>query len=603
MLDPKLLFKLFKDTLRDWANARSEMEMTWQMAYSAYAVSEQSKIFQDTYLTEAVGDVGGDWRHKVNTGGAYEVVETILAYFLKSFFPTPLWFDIEVLSLDIEDMHTLISTLRKIISDDLNRNTNFKAEFTVWLRTLIITGFSVLQSSWEESDEYEQPVFTNVSPFHCWVDPLSSSTQSLIRIRHLTKAKFLEEVEEGNYNSISLAKAKMYVASRSGGYDEYDQSNTVRAYAQIHDASQNDEIVSIYEWWGTIECRGECYDDMYCVFTDDDTIHIEEDVMYPFVVGAYTVVDTELQPYSMGGLQPVLGLLYETDRMTNQRLDGIEVSINPAYGMVLDGVLDPETLNIMPGDIIPMADPKSLFPLNRLDVSNLGITYQEIAAGRERVSSTTGLTAGVGTGGTRNAERVTAQEVIATREIGGTRLTSVFNYIDVVCMSKILNMILRLYRDNKTRNTIARVSTGNSQETAFYEVPPENFSAKIKLRASGAESVIERSAKIQKYTDLLTLAGQVPQMAQLLDYSAILMEMTNLMGFDDPQNLLLKQDTNSANNPIESLPQDLQQAGGQSMQNAAMQNMAADGGASLASLASQALPTNVTLPQPTLPQG
>ena len=80
--------------LSRFSNARTELEETWLEAWSLYLNTTQSIDYIRSKVLSTVGDVNDDWRHKINTGKAFEVVETIHSYLMAAFFPNEDWFEV-----------------------------------------------------------------------------------------------------------------------------------------------------------------------------------------------------------------------------------------------------------------------------------------------------------------------------------------------------------------------------------------------------------------------------------------------------------------------------------------------------------------------------
>ena len=103
-------------SLTEMKACREEIEETWIETYAQYIASSKAQSELRSKQLETVGNVGTEWRHRIDRGKAFEVVETIHAYLIGALFPNDSWFEASPRRpADIEGARII----RKFIRDEL----------------------------------------------------------------------------------------------------------------------------------------------------------------------------------------------------------------------------------------------------------------------------------------------------------------------------------------------------------------------------------------------------------------------------------------------------------------------------------------------------
>lgn len=597
--------------LERFRTARLDIEETWLEAWALYLNTNQGVNYMRSKVLETVGNVNDDWRHKINTGKAFEAVETIHSYLMAAFFPNEDWFD-AVPTMPGEDNHLLSRIVKRYVQNKLEA-ANFISEFENFLRQLIVTGNSVMALPWrydlvtnrrvveaeqplfdelggepeweiiEKEVEHQRPEFETLDMFDVYIDPtaINPNDSTIIRILRKTKAEIIALFDEGVYEGMDKREI-MALEPTSTVSDSYNGEmwRTINGYV-THEATEHE--IELVEYWGDLHLPDVTYHDVVVTMINDKVVRFETNPYWrkPFVVGTYIRVPR--QPYAMGALQPNLGMLHELNIITNQRLDNIELHINKMFTAVDDGVLDPDDIESVPGKIFKVGNPDSLRPVD-MGRADFTVSYQEAAVLESTIDKNMGTGNYVGANSQRQGERVTAAEIAAVRDAGGNRLSGVHKHIEETALKEILARVFELMRQFVREAEVVRIAGDKAGEFKYFSVGVEELNKPLSIKPLGAGHVIERKKYIQDRLDFIASVSQVPEMASKIDYEAILHDLLINWGFSEPDKYLKKQEAAPEPNPLDqgmNVQEDALNSGGAPMLNMLNAQMQADGGASM----------------------
>jgi hypothetical protein len=549
---------------------RDSVQDLWLEAWSLYlgtpvAVDEQRKR---TLYT--VGEVNSEWRHKISTGKAYEVVETIHGYLMSATFPNSEWFS---MSPNAPGYAQLARVVRKYLANKMDE-ANFRAHYAMFLRQLLITGTSVMALPWryetrpykknvvvkkviydplmeteEEVREVVQveeprliknhPEFETLDVFDCWVDPSVCDPNEGGFFRRIvkTRAEVINLAQQGYYDvsPLDVIEVPAYRGTES------DEQDSVRLFQGIEtdDPYSMGDKVELLEFWGDVHLDGITFYDVCATILDKQLIKFQPNEFWagkPFVIGSAT--PTPQSPYSIGAIQPSMGLLHELNIITNQRLDNMEINIDTVLLVRQDGVLNPEDVYVAPGKTIYVTDPSSVQALQL--PQNQNISYTEASVLEQTIDKNAGTGAMISANTSRSGERVTAAEIQATRDAGGNRLSNLQAHIESTSLKPILSRVFRNSQQFVTDDELVRVSGRQAGEFNYFRVGADELCYDFTIKPVGSEHVIDRTKYIQDRISFLQAVAQVPQMAERLNYEAILYDMVQHFGFDDPDSYVVQ---------------------------------------------------------------
>lgn len=603
-----------------YADARQDVEDLWLEAWATYLGTPQSTSYIRQRSLYSVGNVNTDWRHKLNTGKAYETIETIHAYLMSATFPNRDWFN-AVPQSPGEDNLLTARLIKRHVQDKLTEG-KFRSVWEGFLRQLLITGSSVIALPWrvettnikkwqkvripvfddesefevveEEVEVYSCPDFEVLDMFDCYFDPLQPDPNKGNFIRRLikTKAEVLNLLDEGYYYGTD--KKHIVDCEPTEGYNYETNQEDLKTFQGItvdrgwHPAQH----VELIEFWGDIHLENETHHNVVVTMCGGNLLRFEPNPYWcgkPFVVGTHTPLSR--QPYAMGALQPNLGMLHELNIITNQRLDNLEIAIDQMYTLRSDGLLQPEDVFTEPGKVFLVSDHNDIQPLQNMS-ANFMVTYQEASYLESTIDKNFGTGNYVGANAARSGERVTAEEVAAVREAGGNRLNGVHKHIEDTALLLVLDKLMQLVRQFTVKPQSVRVAGKDAGAYDYYELDVEDLGKPIKLIPVGSDHVLERKAYIEDRLAFVQAVAQIPEMAQMVDYKRMMTDLLQHWGFEEPEAYLKSSpETTPEQEAIESVsdtpdPQQMlneaQAIGGQGMRQVLNQQMQVDGGMQLA---------------------
>lgn len=551
------------ETLQDWSSRRQEVETLWTAEWAHYFSTPQSA----SWLRRQALDLGqsvdeGSWRHQIHTGKGFDLVETVNSYIQQATFPAQDWFDLIPQMPNAggggEDDNWLmrLERVKKLIQKKLNQ-ANFEDWWDVFVRQLCVVGTSVIALPYRydvkptfRKVKVRQPdgreSFTTVpiekviydgidleviDLYDFYLDPSSgfSGTVDCACIRRITKTKaeVIRLVEEGVYPLIDVEDVKGATSS---------DLSTSRVFRQdinemvglIPDSTFNaNQSLELYEYWGDIYLDDIVYLDVVCTIMGTKLLNIETNPFWdgkPFIVGTY--INTQGSPYGVSLLQPVIGQLHQMFEVQNHRLDCDELTVNPMYAVVDDGVIDFENLYSEPGKVIRVETPDNIRPIPIERENNVSVRDEQILD--QRIEKTTGVGAYLGVNSGRDGERVTAEEVKAQRSAGGNRLNRIHGHIESTALYKFLNKMYAHLQQFQEREEVVRVPSRKASIVYdFWLVGQEELADNYTVCPLGSSHVADKEYDVKNAVDFVSVMSQNEQLASRVNWDAVAEHLTS----------------------------------------------------------------------------
>jgi hypothetical protein len=523
------IYSMFKDL----QSKRRTVEKKWDVMYAMY----RSNCDDMNFLSKESFTTGSTraWKHKVNTGKTFEVVETLVAYFKGATFPSDDWFDASGLEPNLAQAAMLVKQLAKFKMEE----ARVRDVYEEWLRNLVIYGCSTFQVGWEEClepvvirtfDEVGLPVddtqikakdklvLKSVSPYNVWING-SGGTFSRLDI---SKEQIAYLVETGYYD----LKPELLDVYEQGGKDN---PNVLK---------NNPVGTEVIEYYGPLLLGGARYHCVHAVFYENTIIRLADSDYWcgsPYVTGV--MLPDRDSVYGMTVLDPSAGALHTLNVLNNARLDNIAVSIDKMFTFVDDGIMRKEDIHTEPGKVFTVAQHGSIQPID-LGPPAFTLGYQEAQVQEGSIDRNCSTGPLIGGGQPRGGERVTAQEIIAVQESGGNRLASVHSHIEDSATSKLLTKIFSLMQQFVLTPQTVKVFLPDVDQYAFFELDPSYLTFPFEFKPNGAAYVVEKQRQIGDLMTLFDIAGRVPQLAEKLDFERILVEVLKHMRFTNPSSYI-----------------------------------------------------------------
>jgi hypothetical protein len=569
----------------DFRQAREVAEETWLEAWSLYTGTPAAVDHQRSQTLNTVGNVNNNWRHRLNTGKAFETVETVHAYLMGALFPNREWFDLVPTNPGYSQEARVI---RKYLANKFIKS-GFKTEFSKYLRQLLVCGTSILALPWRFENEnikgnYKGSTdFETISVFDVFLDPFSKNPNDADFIRRIrkTKADVINNLNSGKYSGVDayeVCEMKPYESDYNYKKERLTSFQGIRTTREFSMC----DVVEVIEFWGDVHCDGVTLHDVVATVIGDCLVSLKPNKYLsgkPFVVGTVTQI-TET-PYSIGLLQPNLGLMHELNIVTNQRMDCLEIHSNNMFTLKENSTLAPEDVFVEPGKVFLVEEHGDLQPLN-MGNQPFVINYQEAAVLEQQIDKNSGTGNFISANSQRSGERVTAAEIQAVKDAGGNRLSNLHDHIEQTSLIEILKRVWKSTQQFTKEDELVRVSGALPGTYDYMKISPDSFSNEYSIFPIGADYVTDNTKFVRSRMEFMSFVSQVPEMAAKIDYDALLLDVVNHMGFDEPMSYIKKEQAQQPQVQPESQmsPEELAyQMGGNSLRQVAQANMAADGGA------------------------
>lgn len=584
------------EKVRTYSNARERRQAVWLECWARYLSTPEAKSRIQSLQLWTVGNVETVWRHNLTRGKAYEVVETIVAYLWQATFPNKDWFD--AIPQEKESLEEA-KLIREFTKNKLDQ-ANFVSSWNMFLRQLCITGLSVMALPWRTQKELElqgytkgakqngYPEFEVLDVFDCYTDPnaIDPNKSDFVRRIIRSRADVAKDVESGYYENISLLDVANLTQYYGAGSTGESDRRTVKEFQGITvdiPYSWTDHV-AVYEYWGDLYVDGTAYYNMHAVVVGPHLVRFEKNPFKhgkPFIIGTYTPLNRS--NVAFGAIEPVMGMIHETDIVMNQRLDNLEVSVNSMWELVGDGSLKAEDVYTAPGKVFSVEQQGTITPIR--NPSDYQINYTEGSVLEGFIDQTVGSVSPINGGSVRDAERVTATEVREQKNAGGNRLACVHKHIESTALLPLLAKVFESFKQFIRKPEVIRVLGPDVNYADYVRVTPDLFKTEVVLKPYGADHVIERDYKSKQLMQFLQAVLPVPQFAERLNFDVLLRELARSMNINNYEQIINGgQQQPAAGNMMtngDMLNRELYEMGGKPMQDAVNQQMQVDGGQGL----------------------
>lgn len=563
---------------------RSPLEATWEECwrqYLSYNAFERVIPLHDRVLNanlESVNCVDKEsQRNNVSAAQVVEKVETAVSHLKNALFPNGEWFNVKARDPQEAEAAEILSWYLRNKHDDWQ----FLQYAELHLRQLVLLGVSCLALPWV-NDGIEYRV---LDMFDVFFDLTSADYNKapIVRKQQLTVAEAVTSLETGYFGNISVDVLRNGYGETHLAQTSYaQQSVSLMKGVQQFNTDVLDNKVNVFEYWGDLHVPGygTVKDAVITVIgTTLVRMQINTYPCRPFIINTYTPVLRNQA--GVGVAQQMLGISHAVNKALNQALDASDLSNRGIYTLRADEVLNDSDLQFRAGDVIRLNDPNNLqpLPMPRVDMNASATAIQLLSDFAARVTGVSNL---MSAGSVRNAERVTAEEVINAREAGGTRLLTVHTHLVSTFIIPLILAETKLVRRYTNYKTVDLVHVKQKSGMYWVKLHDKAFDFDTWIDVRAADHTVTASRKLTQIVEFLNLVMPLPQLAEMLDLPAVLKEVMMLMEL--PESFVRPQtEPPVTSNPMSAEPVNdnvLEQDA--SMQAMLQANDIADGGASLA---------------------
>lgn len=511
-----------KDNYSRYDKQRQEILRLWIEYYINYLTNPESAKANLTAAARHIGKVQTTWRHNLKSPVAYQVVETLVSYFMGAFFPNDRWFNLKPES-PIEDprFREIIELNRMYLSQKFN-DAGFNTQVEIALRECCIAGTSALMFPWKENNA----TFTALSVFDFLLDAENPKPNEANFIRPYTihLAEALDYVSKGLFNLSTEDEVKK-IATKNVRRDlNQDMLESINWMLGVNktDFTTSYKNLEVYEFWGDLYLDEAILKNVRATWTKDGLLLNLDSNPYkekPFVVLTY--LELGKTPYGIGALQPVSSQIFYRDVLTSRMADNVAVSSDSVILYRQDAIIDPDDLVIRPGQKIPVTDPGGISALNV--GGNVGVQIQDLTLIDQTVDRTIGTGAYIGVDRGRNADRVTAEEVAAQRDAGGKRLSTIYSNLNREFLLPVVRRFHYYCRMFEYETMV--VSYGDT----YIGINPQAIQYPFRVEAMGANNIADREYDIRQLLQWMEIVGQNEQLAQMVNWAEVMNHLTSLM--------------------------------------------------------------------------
>lgn len=563
-------------TYRRYRDDRRTMENHWTVNWASYLNTPESNSFMRSQILREVGNVKADWRHRINTGKTFEVIETIVGYLIQAIFPNRNWFECDPVREEYAQLAKVVRNYLRIKMQDWH----FRSEATAWIRQLCICGNSVMMMPWGDDRRIE---YETLDMYDCFYNPNESHARRspFIRRVSMTRADVIERINSGFYSKyVSSLDVMSLMPMLVGGSvtHEIDFDITGERIQEfqgvnISPCSTTDRVYAL-EFWGDVHLPYITIKD--CVIT---TLHghllrfVPNNFKCgrPFVISSY--IPIVRQSHGMSPMQAASGLTHQLNTVLNQMLDGIELAVNPCYTVTPDSTLNPNDITIEPGKMIPVAQHDSIRPMEP-PKNNFNLGFAEMNTIEQFINQVTGTGPLIGTAQPRGGERVTAEEIKQVVEAGGSRLLLAYTHISDTGIIEILQKSFELVQQFTKVDEQVLMDVGGGVR-GFVDVGKRELEGQYRLYPKGAEHVIERTDLVNRLLSIIDLANKLPENVQtMINFEQLFMDVVRNTLYEDPERYIISTQETTEPQPATA-----------TAENVLQNNLLVDGGASLMSQA------------------
>lgn len=482
-------------------SARSLLNDRWQDMWSLYR-TEPLKLRTDE-----------GWQSKLNDGRVFEITETVASYIRDALFFSDNWVQLEANEPELGEIVPLASAYFRTC---LNKS-NLKREFRVFIRQLLLLGFSGMGVEWIDGEL----TFTTISANDLYIESNRrlDNNSYVFRDVWLNYATYTAMIDSGALEIPGDCTEEEFWDKYKNTY--VDKEHVVRT-DDIGDVWN--ESLRLVEYWCPVERK-------LIRFVDVHVVAEEKCERCPWHV--LVLYETPDNAYGLSLMDSSIGLILENNCIMNRRLDNMAVSVDNMWLFIDDGVTNPDDIKSEPGKVITVARPDVLTPLYP-PTNNFQVTYQESSIIDQRIDRNTGTGALISSGAYRSGERVTATEVNSVKDAGGNKLTDVYEHVETSFVIPLLESALYLVRKH-VKKSVVKIASERPGVYDYFQLLPEDFSHSYSVFLSASQSIINRDRNIRRLQEFMALVASVPQFAEFVDYSNLYDDLLRKFGFDDPE--------------------------------------------------------------------
>jgi len=408
-----------------------------------------------------------------------------------------------------------------------------------------------------EVTHFDGPDWTVVDPLDFWPQPNCKYIDSMAWViqRYWVDLDELRRMAADGFFDPARVEMIGQSTASPGAESEIQQRLTPYRSWGEYSASRNEPMakpVEIWDYWGLVP------DELATDGLVNRNISLANgkvllknwpnplvDGKKPFV--AYCPMEDPHYFHGVGKVEIGKKMQRATNRIANQKLDALDLFIDPMWVMNSQVSINTENLYTRPGKILSVDGPADETVIRALvpNLAPLQFAYTEIGTLRQFIQEATGMTESIQ--GLNSSQRETARGFLGRQENAMTRLMLESRLADEGFVEPLANSFRSLNRQYLTLPHLVKIlgsralvnqGTGLPMPKEPTIIGHDDVNPDYRARAVGATQMVGRNIRQQNILALLQASSSNPILMQLVNWANFARQMFELFDFENVGELL-----------------------------------------------------------------
>lgn len=394
-----------------------------------------------------------------------------------------------------------------------------------WLKECLIYGSSVLKVRWNPQKGMPEVIHIDLRDFY--VDPKADHMNyKWCFHRTIRDIDYLREMEKaGIYQNIDEVATGTDVETA-----KKERLDLIGEGATEYTAEELEKAVELLEYWE---------DDRVVTIANRAVIIREaKNPFYhgkkPFVHIINNVVPHEF--YGLGEVEPLERLQHELNAKRNQRLDAVNLILNPIFKLIRGkGVNIDDVQNMQPGSIVRMNEPDGLQPLLVPDVKTSAYNEEEMV--KRDMQDVSGMYDYAR--GATPARRETATAITSLQEMANMRFQKRLRLIIEMGIIRLTEMLVALNQQYMTTTKVIPI-VGRGEGINFMRVTPQEIQGQFDYipKTPLASPEIAKGVERRQLIELLGVLTNVKPLLPELELREVIIKIIEAFGWKDIEKII-----------------------------------------------------------------
>lgn len=407
---------------------------------------------------------------------------------------------------------------------------------------------------------FDGPDFEVLDILDCYPQPgkLLSEADWFIRRRYRDFDQLKGDVQLGIYDAASLQKLSTTNMPSAAEGEMVDRRTVYRTYGNW-EATRTEKFakpVMLLDMWGRVPSEFAPDGVTWRLITVANGNVILRNRQMPFWHGQLPFISYCPMPdphffHGIGKIEIAEKMQFAANRIANQKMDGLDLSIDPVYLVDRGRGIDTQNLQMRAGRVIGVDGPVDETVIRPLspDLRGMQLAYQEIAQLWQWIQQGTGIIEDT-VSGIKAADRETARSAMMRQENVMTRLMLEARIAEEGFVEPLANMFRALNKQFLTIPKMVKILGSSAQTNPItgmampqepIEIDYDTINNDYQARAVGATQILSKGIKQQNLVTLLQAVSANPVAAQMVNWNAFFHQLFTTFDMKNIDELLLTQ--------------------------------------------------------------